>query len=87
MKIIFFIAVVGTILFFPLNIGGSTCLFGYLTGLQFSFAEDAATTMLNHYMRCFALPWWISIGFAIWSYKKTIYRNKKDHSNGGIFNA
>jgi len=70
MKLIIFIAVIGIILFFPIGISGSTCLFGYLTGICLSVGRESSAIMLNQYMRYFAIPWWISIGLAVWSFKK-----------------
>ncbi len=82
MKLLMFIAVSGFILFFPLNIDGSACLFGYLSGLRFATDGQPSVIMLNHYMRCFALPWWFSIALAIWIYKK-MQSKKTGYQNGG----
>ncbi len=86
MKLLLITATVGIVFFFPLTINDSTCLFGYLSGLHFVTAADASSAMLNHYMHCFALPWWTSIGLAIWSFKK-IQKKKIEHTIGGHFNV
>jgi len=70
MKILQIFAAIGFIIFFPIGIGDSTCLFGYFAGICFSTGNETSGAMLDNYMHIFAIPWWISIGLTIWIYKK-----------------
>lgn len=60
----------GIILFFPLHIGNSSCLFGYWAGIFFHHSTSSTMPctrqMLDHYIRRFALIWWASIGLTIY---------------------
>ena len=79
MKILILTLVIaGIILFFPVPVENSSCLFGYLTGICFYHSSVSPVNhgeqLLNHYMRHFAIFWWSSIGLATW----LIYQWKKN---------
>jgi len=60
------IALAGAFLFFPLPVGQSTCLFGHLSGICLYREMAGSHEMMRHYVRFFALPWWGSIGLAVY---------------------
>jgi hypothetical protein len=76
MKLLFIIALSGIVLFFPIQVANSTCLFGLISGTRYQPGSDLSAVMLTHYMRCFALLWWSSIGLSVWSFK-TIQKKKQ----------
>ena len=77
MKILLMTVLFGCIiLFFPLPVGNSSCLFGNITGicLYDHACKMGDNHMLNHYMHHFAIFWWGSIGLVAW----LIYQWKKN---------
>ncbi|MGD9899715.1 MAG: hypothetical protein AB7T22_11385 [Calditrichaceae bacterium] len=71
-------AIAGVIIFFPVLIGNSTSLFGYLTGSCFHTADHThgmGPVMLNNYLKNFVLFWWGSIALAIYLLSR---KNKTD---------
>ncbi len=68
-NLLIIIALAGVIMFFPVSINNSTCLFGYFTGSWIHSADHAhgmGPVMLNHYLRNFVFFWWGSIALAIY---------------------
>jgi hypothetical protein len=73
------IALCGVILFFPVMIGDSACLFGHLTGICYYRGSGMHTCdlLLQHYLHSFALLWWSSIALVLLLIFKPNYTNKK----------
>lgn len=60
MKLARIILGIGVIAFFPFPIEGSSCLFGYLSGLCSTAVQDE-TSLLTNYMHGFVWLWWSTI--------------------------
>lgn len=83
------IAFTGVFLFFPLPVGQSTCLFGHLSGICLYREMAGSHEMMRHYVRFFALPWWGSIGLAVYvlhSWRRKPGRNNQDDRLTGSAN-
>jgi hypothetical protein len=80
-KILLLFAMAGTILFFPIKIGTSACLFGHLTDIciyDLTMHEGHHShSMLNHYMLNYALFWWGSIGLLAYVVYRWICSRKR----------
>ncbi len=65
MKLTRIILGVGVVAFFPFPVEGYTCLFGYLSGLCPTVAQDEVS-LLASYMHGFVWVWWGSIASLVY---------------------